>query len=117
MTEKTSRILIEVCVDSVDSAFALVSAATSSSVLQSLTHIEALFAEVQIGSSCAETWALEVDSKSVVSFPDHKGLFAGGTTPSVGLLKAVQKAVPNTPIMVCDCSHVNRSQSPKVNLV
>lgn len=32
---------------------------------------------------------------------DYKGYFIGGTTPSIGLLKAVQRAVPNTPIMVC----------------
>jgi hypothetical protein len=25
----------------------------------------------------------------------------GGTTPSIGLLKAVKKAIPNVPIMVC----------------
>ena len=117
MTEKTSRILIEVCVDSVDSAFALVPVAPPVRSCEVLHVQQVLFAEVQIGSSCAGTWALEVDSKSVVLFPDHKDLFAGGTTPSVGLLKAVQKAVPNTPIMVCDCSHVNRSQFPRVNLV
>jgi hypothetical protein len=68
MAEKARKILMEVCVDSVDSALAFVSACFQSIV--NLTHrvtVTALFVEAQIGSSYAETWGLEVDSNAVLT--------------------------------------------------
>jgi hypothetical protein len=100
MAEIASKILIEACVDSVGSALALVPIASPIRA-RVLPNHEALFAEVQIGLSFVETWGLEVDQRlAPFSAGLRKELFAGGSTPSIGLLKAVQRAVPNTPIMV-----------------
>lgn len=60
--------------------------------------------EALIGLSYVVTWASEVEL-IYIFFPwmyVTLNIVSGGTTPSMGLLKAVQKAVPNIPIMVRD---------------
>jgi hypothetical protein len=62
-----------------------------------ITDYAVLFVEVQIGLSYAGIWALEVEHSFHVTYRLTSP--AGGTTPSVGLLKAVQRVVPSVPIM------------------
>lgn len=78
------KLIIEVCIDSVESAMAFVlNAAESCSLINQST----LHSAVRGGANRLELCG-------------NLG-YGGGTTPSIGLLQSVQKAVPNVPIMVC----------------
>lgn len=80
--EQPPKIIIEVCVDSVESAIAFVLNATESLVL---INPSAFHSAVRGGAN-----RLELCSNLGCG---------GGTTPSIGLLQSVKKAVPNVPIM------------------
>ncbi|EKM61594.1 uncharacterized protein PHACADRAFT_248282 [Phanerochaete carnosa HHB-10118-sp] len=77
-----SRILIEVCADSVESATAFVEASVIMVPLNSCLRIRAVKGGADRLELCGNL------------------ALGGGTTPSVGLYKAVREAVPNVPLMV-----------------
>ena len=86
------NLALEVCVDSVQSALELVSLYTTR-----VSHRTEL--EIELFENACRSYSAARGGADRLEICGNLGI-GGGTTPSLGLVRVIQKALPHLPIMV-----------------